>query len=42
MAAKLLVLGEVDVRHSAGAELADDLVAPVENGADQRVPDCHR
>ena len=29
-AAELLVLGEVDVRHPAGAELAHDLVATVE------------
>ena len=28
--AELLVLGEVDVRHPARAELADDPVAPVE------------
>ena len=35
--AELLVLGEIDVRHPAGAQLADDPVAPVEDGVDQRV-----
>ena len=32
-----LVLGEVDGRHAAGAELAHDLVPPVEEGVDQGV-----
>ncbi|OLE31172.1 MAG: hypothetical protein AUG43_00855 [Actinobacteria bacterium 13_1_20CM_3_68_10] len=36
-AAELLVLGEVDVRHPAGAELADDQVTAVEDGVDQGV-----
>ena len=36
-AAELLVLGEVDVRHTAGAELAHDPVAPVEDAVDQGV-----
>ena len=41
-AAELLVLGQVDVRHPARAELAHDPVAPVEDGADQGVRDSHR
>ena len=36
-AAELLVIGEVDVGHPAGAELAHDLVAPVEERVDERV-----
>ena len=40
-AAELLVLGEVDVRHPAGAELAHDLIAPVEERSDERVRDGH-
>ena len=40
-AAELLVLGEVDVGHAAGAELADDPVAPVEEGVDQGVGNGH-
>ena len=40
-AAELLVLGEVDVRHPAGAKLAHDLIATVEEGADERVRDGH-
>src|SRR5207248_173916 len=36
-AAELLVLGEVDVRHPAGAEFADDSVTAVEDGVDQGV-----
>jgi hypothetical protein len=40
-AAELLVLGEVDVRHSARAELALDAIAAVEDGADQGVRDGH-
>ncbi len=40
-AAELLVLGEVDVRHPAGAELAHDLVATVEECSDERVRDGH-
>ena len=40
-AAELLVLGEVDVRHPARAELAHDPVAPVEERADERVRDGH-
>ena len=34
-AAELLILGEVDVGHPAGAELALDAVAPVEKGVDE-------
>jgi hypothetical protein len=40
-AAELLVLGEVDVGHAPGAELADDPVAAVEDRADERVGDGH-
>jgi len=40
--AELLVLGEVDVRHPAGAKLAHDLVAAIEKRADERVRDGHR
>src|SRR5262249_23064863 len=40
-AAELLVLGEIDVRHPAGAELAHDLVATVEEGSDERVRNGH-
>ena len=40
-AAELLVLGEVDVRHPARAELARDAVAPVEEGADEGVRSRH-
>ncbi len=40
-AAELLVLGEVDVGHPAGAELALDPVAPVEKGVDERVAYRH-
>ena len=36
-AAQLLVLGEIDVRHAAGAKLAHDLIATIEEGADERV-----
>jgi hypothetical protein len=36
---ELLVLGEVDVRHPAGAELAQDAVAPVEKRVYERVRD---
>ena len=36
-AAQFLVLGEVDVRHAAGAKLAHDLIATIEEGADERV-----
>ena len=36
-AAELLVLGEVDLRHPARTELADDAIATVEDGSDQRV-----
>src|SRR5262249_58294715 len=35
--AELLVLGEVDVRHPASAELPDDPVPAVEDRVDQRV-----
>ena len=34
---ELLVLGQIHVRHAAGAELAQDPVAPVEERVDQRV-----
>ncbi len=37
--AELLVLGEIDIRHASRAELAHDLVTPVEERADQRVGD---
>ncbi len=40
-AAQLLVLGEVDVGHAAGAELPHDLVATVEERADERVQGGH-
>jgi hypothetical protein len=40
-APELLVLGEVDVRHPAGAELPQDAVAPVEERVDQGVGDGH-
>ena len=40
-AAELLVFGEVDVGHPAGAELALDPVAPVEEGVDERVAYRH-
>ena len=40
-AAELLVLGEVDVGHPAGPELALDPVAPVEEGVDERVAYRH-
>ncbi len=40
-AAQLLVLGEVDVRHPAGAQLADHLVAAVENLVDEGVGARH-
>ena len=40
-AAELLVLGEVDVRHPARAELALDHVAPVEDAVDQGVGRGH-
>ena len=40
-AAKLLVLGEIDVRHPAGAEFAHDLIATVEERSDERVGDGH-
>src|SRR6476646_3405365 len=36
-APEFLILGEVDVRHPAGAELADDSIAAVEDGVDQSV-----
>ena len=36
-AAELLVLGEVDVGHAAGAELAQDPVAAVEERVDEGV-----
>ena len=39
--AELLVGGEVDVRHPAGAELAGDQVAPVEERVDEGVACCH-
>ena len=35
--AELLVFGQVDVRHPARAELADDAIAAVEECVDQRV-----
>ena len=41
-AAEHLVLGEVDVRHPARAELAHDAVAPVEERVDQGVGNRHR
>ena len=40
-AAEVLVLGEVDVRHPARAELAHDAVAAVEKGVDERVGARH-
>jgi hypothetical protein len=40
-AAEILVLGEVDVRHAARPELADDAVAAVEEGVDERVGGRH-
>ena len=40
-AAELLVLGEVHLGHSAGAELAGDQVAPVEERVDQVIRDGH-
>ena len=40
-APELLVLGQVDVGHPAGAELADNPVAPVEERVDQRVDEGH-
>ena len=40
-ATELLVLGEVDVGHPAGAELADDLVAAVEDLVDEGVGARH-
>ena len=40
-AAELLILREVDVGHPAGAELADDLVAPVEERVDEGVARGH-
>jgi hypothetical protein len=40
-AAELLVLGEVDVRHPSGPELAQDAVAPVEERVDQGVGNRH-
>jgi hypothetical protein len=36
-AAELLVLGQIDIRHAPGAQLAQDAVAPVEERVDQRV-----
>jgi hypothetical protein len=39
---QLLVLGEVDVGHPAGAELAKDPVAAVDEGVDHRVENGHR
>ena len=39
--AEHLVLGEIDVRHAAHAELALDAVAPVEKCVDQRVGNSH-
>ena len=36
-ASELLVLGQIDVGHSARAELAPDHVAPVERAVDQGV-----
>src|SRR4029079_2428738 len=41
-APELLVLGEIDVGHAAGAELADDLVTAVEDRVDQGVRYGHR
>src|SRR4029079_1187921 len=38
---EVLVLGEVDVCHPARAELADDAVAAVEKGVDERVGARH-
>ena len=40
-APEFLILGEIDVRHSAGAELPHDAVAPVEERVDQRVGNGH-
>ena len=40
-AAEHFVLGEVDVRHTTRAELAQDAVAPVEERVDQGVGNCH-
>ncbi len=40
-AAEVLVLGEVDVCHPAGAELAHDAVAAVEKSVDERVGARH-
>jgi hypothetical protein len=37
-----LVLGQVDVRHPARPELADDPVPPVEELVEQRVGDGHQ
>ena len=39
--AQHLVFCQIDVRHPAGAELAQDPVAPVEEGVDQGVGDGH-
>ena len=39
--AEHFVLGEVDVRHPARAELAQDAVAPVEERVDQGVGNGH-
>jgi hypothetical protein len=39
--AEHLVLSEVDVRHSARAELAEDAIAPVKEGIEEGVGDCH-
>ncbi len=35
--AEVLVFGQIDVRHTSGAQLAQDPVAPVEERVDQRV-----
>jgi hypothetical protein len=40
-APELLVLGQIDVRHAARAELPEDAVAPVEERVDQGVGNCH-
>jgi hypothetical protein len=40
-ASEILVLGQVDVRHSPRAELADDAVTAVEKGVDERVGGRH-
>jgi hypothetical protein len=39
--AEHFVLGEVDVRHAARAELAQDAIAPIEEGVDQGVGNRH-